>query len=107
MTAGNNVDFLGNAAPVANPAANASTIIWFYDDGTTVHEISSNYGLGIGGPAAWGGVLFANLGSVINGARQYCSNCDPPANPPTKCTSSGTRTGAFADGLNGVWVCAP
>ena len=42
-TGGNNVDFLGGAAPVLNPAPNSGTIIWFYDDGATVHEISTNY----------------------------------------------------------------
>ena len=37
------MDFLDGAAPVVNPAPNSSTIIWFYDDGTTVHEMSTNY----------------------------------------------------------------
>jgi hypothetical protein len=54
------------------------------------------------------GTTFAKLpGTVVNGTRIYCSNCDPPANPPVTCTSSGTRTGAFADGVGNQWLCAP
>jgi concanavalin A-like lectin/glucanase superfamily protein len=53
------------------------------------------------------GTTFVNLpATVINGARRYCSNCDPPANPPVACTSSSTRTGAMAEGINGSWICA-
>jgi hypothetical protein len=43
VTGGRNVDFLDSAAPVLNPAPKSSTIVWFYDDGTTVHEMSTNY----------------------------------------------------------------
>lgn len=54
------------------------------------------------------GTTFAKLpGTVVNGMRVYCSNCDPPANPPVICTSAGARTGAFADGVNNQWLCAP
>ena len=54
------------------------------------------------------GASFAKLpGTVVNGMRTYCSNCDPPANPPVTCTSSGARTGAFADGVNNQWLCVP
>ena len=54
------------------------------------------------------GTSFAKLpGTVVNGMRLYCTNCDPPANPPVACTSSGSRTGAFADGVNNQWLCAP
>ncbi|MGH7836312.1 MAG: hypothetical protein ACREQC_00650, partial [Candidatus Binataceae bacterium] len=52
------------------------------------------------------GSTFANLPApAINGGRTWCSNCDPPANPPVACTSSGTKTGAFADGVNNQWIC--
>ncbi len=37
------VDFIGGAVPIANPAPGSVTTIWFYDDGTTVHEVSRNY----------------------------------------------------------------
>ncbi|MBF6559147.1 MAG: hypothetical protein IVW56_02570 [Candidatus Binataceae bacterium] len=54
------------------------------------------------------GMTYANLPSpTVNGGRFYCSDCDPPANPPAACTHTGTKTGAFADGVNGVWLCAP
>lgn len=53
------------------------------------------------------GTTFALLpATAVNGARIYCSNCDPPANPPVACTSSGARTGAMAEGINGSWYCA-
>lgn len=29
--------------PVVNPAASSTTYLWFYDDGTTLHFLSSNY----------------------------------------------------------------
>jgi hypothetical protein len=52
------------------------------------------------------GSTFANLPvSAVNGARTWCSNCDPPANPPAACTASGLKTGAFADGVNNQWIC--
>ena len=54
------------------------------------------------------GVKFADLpGSVTNGARRYCVDCDPPANPPVACTSAGAKTGAWVNGLNNTWVCVP
>jgi hypothetical protein len=54
------------------------------------------------------GTTFAKLpGTVVTGMRVYCSNCDPPANPPVICTSAGARTGAFADGVNNTWLCLP
>jgi hypothetical protein len=54
------------------------------------------------------GTTFTKLpATVVNGMRVYCSNCDPPANPPVTCTSAGARTGAFADGVNNIWLCVP
>jgi hypothetical protein len=54
------------------------------------------------------GVKFADLpGSVTNGVRRYCVDCDPPANPPVICTSLGAKTGAWVNGLNNTWVCVP
>jgi hypothetical protein len=54
------------------------------------------------------GVKFADLpSSVTNGARRYCVDCDPPANPPVACTSAGARTGAWVNGLNNIWICVP
>jgi hypothetical protein len=54
------------------------------------------------------GVKFADLpSSVINGARRYCVDCDPPANPPVACTSTGAKTGAWINGLNNTWICVP
>jgi hypothetical protein len=54
------------------------------------------------------GVKFADLpSSVTNGARRYCLDCDPPANPPVACTSAGAKTGAWINGLNNTWICVP
>jgi hypothetical protein len=54
------------------------------------------------------GTTFAKLpGTVVNGMRMYCSNCDHPADPPVTCASSGARTGAFVDGVNNTWLCVP
>lgn len=54
------------------------------------------------------GVKFADLpGSVTNGVRRYCVDCDPPANPPVACTSAGAKTGAWINGLNNTWICVP
>jgi len=54
------------------------------------------------------GVKFADLpSSVTNGARRYCIDCDPPANPPVACTSTGAKTGAWINGLNNTWLCVP
>jgi len=46
------------------------------------------------------GVLFANLGTPVNGRRVYCTDC-AQTNP---CAGSGT--GASAQTVNGVWQCA-
>ena len=54
------------------------------------------------------GMPFSKLpGTVVNGGRFYCSDCDPPANPPVTCTHSGARTGSWVDGLNNQWLCVP
>lgn len=37
------IDLIGGVAPVANPAAGSTTTIWFWDDGTTIHEIGRSY----------------------------------------------------------------
>ncbi len=54
------------------------------------------------------GTTFAKIpASVVNGGRFYCSDCDPPANPPVTCTHSGAKTGSWVDGLNNQWLCVP
>jgi hypothetical protein len=50
-------------------------------------------------------VHFADLPPAENGHRLWCDNCDPPESPPAACTGQGARTGAYADGLNGKWIC--
>jgi hypothetical protein len=37
------IDCPSGNAPVANPASGSTTLLWFYDDGTTVHLLDSNY----------------------------------------------------------------
>jgi hypothetical protein len=54
------------------------------------------------------GMTFSKLpGTVVNGGRFYCTDCDPPANPPVTCTHAGAKTGSWVDGLNGQWLCVP
>jgi hypothetical protein len=54
------------------------------------------------------GTTFAKIpATVLNGGRFYCSDCDPPANPPVTCTHSGAKTGSWVDGLNNQWLCVP
>ena len=54
------------------------------------------------------GMPFAKIpGTVLSGGRFYCTDCDPPANPPVTCTHSGAKTGSWIDGLNSQWLCVP
>ena len=53
----------------------------------------------------WSPITFANLGTPANGSFAYCSDCDPGTLFNSTCTSSGTKTGAFARRVNGVWEC--
>jgi len=50
-------------------------------------------------------ILFANLGTPANGAEAYCSDCDAPTLFNSTCTSAGAKTGAFAQRINGAWIC--
>jgi len=53
-------------------------------------------------------MTFSKLpGTVVNGGRFYCTDCDPPANPPVTCTHAGAKTGSWVDGLNNQWLCVP
>ncbi len=71
-------------------------------------QVYANIGGNITGLTVSTGIKFANLPSpVVNGASFYCPDCDPPANPPAACTSSGTKTGSWVHGLNNAWICAP
>jgi hypothetical protein len=49
--------------------------------------------------------LFANLPAAANGSELYCSDCDPPTLFNSTCASSGAKTGAFAQRINGAWIC--
>lgn len=54
------------------------------------------------------GMTFAKIpAAAVNGGRFYCTDCDPPANPPVTCTHSGAKTGSWVDGLNNQWLCVP
>jgi hypothetical protein len=61
----------------------------------------------VGGMQISSGISWPLPASVVNGASFYCPNCDPPANPPVACTSSGARTGSWVHGLNNQWLCTP
>ncbi len=54
------------------------------------------------------GMPYAKIpASVVNGGRFYCTDCDPPANPPAPCTHIGAKTGSWVDGVNSQWLCVP
>jgi hypothetical protein len=61
----------------------------------------------VGGMQISSGISWPLPASVVNGASFYCPNCDPPANPPVTCSSSGARTGSWVHGLNNQWLCTP
>lgn len=85
---------LPSGVPLTNPGKTA--------------EVYANIGGNISGLTVSTGIKFSDLPSpVINGASFYCPDCDPPANPPIACTSSGAKTGAWVHGLNGAWICTP
>lgn len=64
--------------------------------GDPTHRIVSIYV----GSLSQTAVLFAALGTPINGTSVYCSDCTNASNP---CT--GVSTGAIAKRLNGAWDC--
>ena len=51
--------------------------------------------------------MYSNLTATftINGQTGFCSDCDPPSNPPKACTSAGRKTGAYVHRLNGTNYC--
>jgi len=66
------------------------------------------------GDLAYGSILvsvgmpYAKIpAAVVNGGRFYCTDCDPPANPPAACTHIGAETGSWVDGVNNQWLCVP
>ncbi len=106
-------DFVGGATPaellnvIANPTSPATIRDAVLPTGVTLTNAGKSWWLRNVLGAQDFGVKFADLPAVINGAKRYCVDCDPPANPPVACTSAGAKTGAWAHGLNGAWVCAP
>jgi hypothetical protein len=53
------------------------------------------------------GTNFASItGTVVNGGRFYCPDCDRPANPPAACASRGAKSGALVYGVRNQWICA-
>jgi hypothetical protein len=71
-------------------------------------QVYANVGGSVSGLTVSTGIKFASLPApVVNGASFYCPDCDPPANPPTACTSSGAKSGAWVHGINSTWICAP
>jgi hypothetical protein len=108
----------GSVAEVANIAANPSVPMTIREAGLPkgvpltnsgkAAEVYASVGGVSSGITVSSGVDFANLPNpVINGASFYCPDCDPPANPPTACTSSGAKTGSWVHGLNNTWICTP
>jgi hypothetical protein len=51
--------------------------------------------------------MYVNLTAsfTINGQTGFCSDCDPPSNPPKACTSAGAKTGAYVHRLDGTNYC--
>jgi hypothetical protein len=50
---------------------------------------------------------YADLAATLiaDGQTGFCSDCDPPRNPPRPCTSAGRKTGAYVHRLNGTNYC--
>jgi hypothetical protein len=50
---------------------------------------------------------YADLATTFtaNGQTGFCSDCDPPSNPPKACASKGAKTGAYVHRLNGKTYC--
>ncbi|MGA2412790.1 MAG: hypothetical protein ABSG46_20700, partial [Candidatus Binataceae bacterium] len=71
-----------------------------------VGELTAD-GLRISGIMVSTGLRWPLPEPVVNGGSFYCPNCDPPANPPTDCTSSASRTGSWVHGLSNHWICVP
>jgi hypothetical protein len=98
-------------AGIYYPAAASQTFTWSGNSWTVGQQIALTLGaaaISATGPIQPGSTNYANLpATATNGQRWYCTNCDPPANPPVTCTSAGAKTGAFADGVNGAWLCVP
>jgi hypothetical protein len=109
----NGTDFIGGSpAELLNVITNPSSPVVLRDVTRPSGLASTNTGKSwwlsesLGGQDR--GVKFADLpASVTNGVRRYCIDCDPPANPPVACTSTGARTGAWVNGLNNAWICVP
>jgi hypothetical protein len=51
--------------------------------------------------------MYGNLAATftLDGQTGFCSDCDPPSNPPKPCTSGGRKTGAYVHRLNGTNYC--
>jgi hypothetical protein len=102
----------GTPAELLNVIANPSSPVVMHDtiqpNGIALTNAGKSWWLNESQGSQDVGVKFADLpGSVTSGARRYCVDCDPPANPPAACTSTGAKTGAWVNGLNGTWVCVP
>jgi hypothetical protein len=102
----------GSPAEMLNVIANPSSPVTMRDviqpGGLALTNAGKSWWLNESTGAQDLGVKFADLpASVTNGVRRYCVDCDPPANPPVACTSTGAKTGAWVNGLNNTWVCVP
>lgn len=102
----------GSPAEMLNVIANPSSPVTMRDvvqpGGLALTNAGKSWWLNESTGAQDLGVKFADLpGSVTNGVRRYCVDCDPPVNPPVACTSTGAKTGAWVNGLNNTWVCVP
>lgn len=105
-------EFLGSPTELLNVDNAPTSVSTIRDSTMTVPSLLTNTGntnwLRVMQGSRDLGMKFADLpGTVTNGVRRYCVDCDPPANPPVACTSAGTKTGAWIDGLNNTWVCVP
>jgi hypothetical protein len=102
----------GSPAEILNVIGNPSSPVIVHDvvqpSGVPLTNASKSWWLNESEASQDLGVKFADLpATVTSGARRYCVDCDPPANPPVACTSAGAKTGAWVNGLNNVWVCVP
>jgi hypothetical protein len=99
-------------APFTDDVGDAGAIVSYVEIGDAIMDtVGSSYvqipnvthGMSVG----LGDSTYANLTTVLttNGLSTFCSDCDPPANPPVACTNAGAKTGAMVSRLNGTNIC--
>jgi len=64
---GTGINCIGGIPPSVNPAAGASTLVWFYDDGSGIYEVGTNYGTGAANAATASALATNGTGNQVWG----------------------------------------